>query len=134
MNSVIKKADTFGVVSGALCMVHCIATPFLFVVHTCAAGGCANAPVWWKSLDYFFLVVSFFAIYRSVKTTSKRFVIYALWVNWALLGIILINEKFNVVPLSGFAIYVPAMALVVLHLYNQNFCKCNTDGYCVTSH
>ncbi len=116
MNIVLKKPNTFGALASALCMVHCIATPFLFIAHTCAAGGCANTPIWWKGLDYLFLIISFFAVYRSAKTTSQSLIKYGLWTSWAVLCFVLINEHIALITLPEFTIYIPAIALVALHL------------------
>lgn len=128
MNLILKKPNTFGALASALCMVHCIATPFLFIAHTCAAGGCANTPIWWKGLDYLFLVIAFFAIYRSAKTTSQPLIKYGLWTSWVVLGFALLNEHLNLISLPEFAIYIPTIALVILHLYNHKYCQCKTDN------
>jgi len=134
MNIVLKKPNTFGALASALCMVHCIATPFLFIAHTCATGGCANTPIWWKGLDYLFLVISFFAVYRSAKTTSKSIIKYGLWISWVVLGFVLLNEHIGLIPIPEFAIYIPAIALVALHLYNHKYCQCETNNCCTTKH
>ena len=130
MNIVLKKPNTFGALASTLCMVHCMATPLLFIAHTCAAGGCADTPLWWRSLDYLFLVVSFIAVYRSANTSSKPAIKIGLWVSWAWLCITLLNETFALLPLPDGMIYVPAIALVVLHLYHQKYCQCQTDQCC----
>lgn len=70
----LNKPDVFGAFASTLCLLHCIATPLLFIVHSCSIGGCSATPVWWKSIDYLFLVISFFAIYRSTQTTTSTFI------------------------------------------------------------
>ena len=37
-----------------LCLVHCIATPFIFITQACTASCCAESPIWWQSIDYVF--------------------------------------------------------------------------------
>ena len=59
MKLIIKKPDTLGALASSLCIVHCLATPMIFIAHSCAIGGCEAAPSWWKNLDYLFLTISF---------------------------------------------------------------------------
>ncbi|KGL63471.1 hypothetical protein PHEL85_0507 [Polaribacter sp. Hel1_85] len=91
---------------------------------------CDGAPSWWKIIDYFFLVISFFAVYRSTQTTSSKWVKPALWFSWFTLFIIIINEKVAWFSLNEKAIYVSALALILLHLYNKKYCQCNTTKCC----
>lgn len=46
------NADTFGIISGSLCLVHCVATPFLFIARACTDTCCSSTPVWWQLVDY----------------------------------------------------------------------------------
>jgi hypothetical protein len=78
--TIIKKSDVLGVLASGLCLIHCIATPFIFVAQTCSASCCSVAPTWWSTIDYVFLGISFFAIYWSVQNTSKNWIKYALWI------------------------------------------------------
>jgi len=126
------KTDRIGIIANSLCMVHCIATPFIFLAKTCSTSCCEGSPSWWSLLDYVFLLVSFFAIYQSSKSTSKSWLKYAMWASWILLLAMLLNEKFNIIYLFKYAIYVPAMLLVVLHTYSLKYCKCKTDVCCAT--
>ena len=72
MKIALYKADTVGAIASTLCVIHCLATPFIFVVQSCTAACCANAPGWWASFDYIFLLISFVSIYRSTQTTTKK--------------------------------------------------------------
>ena len=71
INKFYIKSDSLGVAASGLCLIHCIATPFLFAIQPLIVYA-DGAPIWWKSLDYFFLLISFFAVYQSAKNTSKR--------------------------------------------------------------
>jgi len=123
--TIIKKSDVLGVLASGLCLIHCIATPFIFVAQTCSASCCSVAPTWWSTIDYVFLGISFFAIYWSVQNTSKNWIKYALWINWVVLLFVILNEKIGVIHIDELAVYVPALCLVGLHLYNQKYCQCN---------
>ena len=130
MISINLKSDTWGATASSLCIVHCIATPFLFITQASSVICCEAAPVWWKFMDYFFLIISFFAIYRSTQTTSINWMKTALWLSWVALFIVIINEKLELFTLIAVINYIPAIALMTLHLYNRKYCQCNTTKCC----
>lgn len=130
MISIKQKSDVFGAAASGLCLIHCIATPFLFLAQVHAACCPAEVPTLWKSLDYIFLAISFIAIYWSTKTTSKDWVKFALWISWGILTFVLINEKVRWIFLPEYIIYLPALSLVFFHYYNLKYCKCNEDTCC----
>ena len=43
MTSINLKQDYIGAVASALCLLHCIATPFLFVAKACSAACCIDS-------------------------------------------------------------------------------------------
>ncbi|MEO9512065.1 MAG: MerC domain-containing protein [Flavobacteriaceae bacterium] len=125
-----SKSDIIGAVASSLCLVHCLATPFLFVVQAGIASVGEARPEWWGLLDLIFLVVSLFAIIWSNNNTSKRWVGYAFWVCWILLGFVIMNEKFSLIPLMEEAVYIPALGLIFFHLYNRKYCQCGQEACC----
>ena len=126
-----KKSDTIGIYASSLCLVHCLATPLLFIAQTQMLCCEISVPVWWKALDIFFLAISFFAIYWSVRSTSKQWMKLALWITWLALSFIIINEKVNWFSIPEYAIYIPSLSLVFLHFYNRKFCRCKEDKCCI---
>jgi len=120
----VKKPDSIGVMASGLCLIHCLATPFLFMAKTCVVSCCGSAPIWWVLVDYLFLFVSFFAVYWSTLSTPNRVVKFALWLNWFLLSFVLINEQMQWVSISRYAVHLPAFALISLHVYNIKYCRC----------
>lgn len=126
----LQKPDTIGAITGVLCIVHCIVTPIIFVAHSCALNGCESAPVWWRNIDYLFLLISFFSIYRSTQTTRNRIMKPILWSNWSLLFILTINEKIRLFLLPETIIYITAFTLAIMHIYNLNYCQCKNDKCC----
>ncbi|WP_442264891.1 MerC domain-containing protein [Tenacibaculum sp. ZS6-P6] len=129
-----QKSDTIGVLSSGLCLVHCVFTPFLFVIQThgsCCEG--SEVPFWWKSIDYIFLVISFFAIYKSAKQTSKNWIKYAFYSFWIVLSFIILNEKFILIKIPEETIYIASLSLVILHLYNSKYCRCSNEKCCSVS-
>ena len=132
MKLILHKSDTLGALASALCMLHCLATPFLFIAQTCSTTCCEAAPMWWQWIDYFFLIISFFAVHRSTQTTSSKFVKPALWISWLTLFLIVVNEKLQWLPLPNALAFVAAIALVLLHLYSLIYCQCKTDKCCIS--
>ncbi|CAM1341316.1 MerC domain-containing protein [Tenacibaculum amylolyticum] len=124
-----QKSDLAGILASSLCLVHCIFTPFLFVAQTQMAC-CEAVPGWWGSIDYLFLAISFFAIYKSTKTTTKNWVKISFWLSWTALSIIIVNEHFGWFHLVEESIYVPALALIFLHFYNIKYCQCSGEKCC----
>lgn len=133
MKLTLSKSDNLGILASTLCMIHCIATPFLFIVQTCSTSCCSSTPIWWQWIDYFFLTISFFAVYHSTKNTSNNIIKPALWINWLALFIVILNEKTQVINLHEIIKYIVALSLVGLHLYNQKYCQCKNDK-CCTKH
>ncbi|MAJ45003.1 MAG: hypothetical protein CMF96_09720 [Candidatus Marinimicrobia bacterium] len=112
-------------------MVHCLATPFLFLATTtCSATCCDTAPSWWQWIDYVFLIVSFFAVMNSVKKSNSNFIKYALWTSWFGLLLFVINAKFNFFYTSEYIKFIPAFSLIALHLWNLKFYQSQVDECC----
>jgi len=116
-----SKSDLLGISASVLCMIHCLATPFLFVAHAEMVQHSEAHPEWWEYLEIFFLVISFMAVWWSGKTTSKKWVRNLLWINWVILAFFVVNEKFSWVAIADALIYIPAIGLVILHFYNRKF-------------
>ncbi|SHI55826.1 MerC mercury resistance protein [Mesonia phycicola] len=130
MKLTLKKPDTIGALTSALCVAHCLLTPFLFIAQTGSLHSINSVPGWWRSLDYFFLIISFFSIYQSTSTTSKQIIKYLLWFNWSLLSFLIINEKLEMLPLPELFTYVTAIALSGIHIYNLKYCQCKNSKCC----
>ena len=124
-----SKSDVIGAWASGLCLIHCLATPFLFVAQAGLISHGESHPQWWGILDVVFLSISFIAIWWSSKNTSKQWMRIALWASWLLLCFVVLNEKLAIVPLAEQAIYVPAVGLIFFHLYNRRYCQCG-EGDC----
>ncbi|WP_299311685.1 MerC domain-containing protein [uncultured Aquimarina sp.] len=119
-----QKPDSIGAIASTLCLIHCIATPLIFIVQSSSMTCCNGVPAWWGSIDYLFLIISFFAIYHSTQTTSKNWIKTSLWLSFLSLATIIVNEKNTWFYLDEKLIYVPTIALIVLHLYNKKYGQC----------
>lgn len=131
--SISTKADVYGAIASLLCLAHCFATPILFFSHNSIASEVQLTPIWWETLDFSFLAISFLAIYRSTQTTTKRLMKYLLWSFWALLLTFILNEKIYLVNVSGVYRDLSAVILALLHIYNLSFCQCKDDTCCIHS-
>ena len=131
LNSVTnEKSDTIGAVSSTLCMVHCVATPFFFVATVCTSSCCSAAPSWWQWLDYLFLIVSFIAVKNTTTSTNFKFVEVGLWISWIGLTAVILNANFLWFHASENIRFIPAFALVGLHLYNIKYCQSKAEDCC----
>ncbi|MBL6644721.1 MAG: MerC domain-containing protein [Flavobacteriaceae bacterium] len=117
-----SNSDIIGSTASFLCLVHCVATPFIFAAQAGLANQSDEHPLWWGFLDIVFLIISFFAVLWTGKYTSKKWITKALWFSWGVLAFIVLNEKLSLFPLTELAIYLPAVSLIVLHLYNRKYC------------
>jgi len=127
-----KRSDFIGACVSTLCVIHCLVTPFIFVVHSCSsASKCCGAPVWWKNIDFIFLFISFASIYQSTKTTTKPIMKPLLWGAWGSLLLLILNEKIVLVHLPEVVTYVVAISLAFMHLYNLRYCQCTDKGCCI---
>ena len=131
LENIVTKSDSFGAAASGLCLVHCMATPFIFVAQAHAATCTEAAPIWWHIIDFLFLGVSFLAVYWSAQNTSKTWVKYSLFISWVILFFVIINEKVGLLHLTGAAIYFPALGLVFLHIYNKKYCQCDDEQCCL---
>jgi len=131
INRLIPRSDIIGVAASLLCLAHCIASPFLFIWYTSMTVIEKTSLWWWSILDLVFLIISFFAVYWSVKTTSKNWMQFILWGSWGALTLALINEKLSIIHLGEIAIYIPTISLMFFHVYNKKYCRCNDESCCV---
>ena len=126
-----RNSDILGSTASTLCLLHCLATPLLFAAHTGHVHGHHSHPFWWGMLDLVFIAISFMAVFWSVRNTSRSWMKYALWLSWVFLAFVIVNEKLGVIHLVEEIIYLPSLALVVLHLYNRKYCKCANEECCI---
>lgn len=125
-----STSDSLGILASSLCLVHCLVTPFLFLAQAGSIISEGIHPFWWKSLDFIFLGLSFIAVYRTTQTTANKKIKYLFWIFWALLFVIVVNEKLGLLPIAEEVMYVVTISLVGLHIYNQKYCMCKNEKCC----
>ena len=115
------KADIIGASASLLCLIHCLATPFVFFIKTSSSLCCSETPTWWQSIDYIFLFVAFFAVVHILKNDrTKKWLKSLLVISWIGLLLVTLNTTFFIFHISNQLAYTPAVLLVALHLYNSN--------------
>ena len=119
--------DNLGATFSALCVIHCFATPFLFITQSYML----VVPGWWQALNYIFLALSFFAVYKTSQNSSNQIVKTLLYVFWGILATLLISEEFELFHLPEFITYLIGLTLAGLHIYNKKYCQCVDEECCV---
>ena len=130
MNISLRKPDTIGAIVSTLCVVHCLLTPLLFVAQSYTATHSHEAPFWWKNLDYLFILISVIAVYESTKKSTNKLIKAGLWMSWIMLFLLILNEKLVWIKLDEIITYCVALTLSMLHIYNLNYCQCETENCC----
>lgn len=127
-----SNSDYSGAIASTLCLLHCMATPFLFFAQSTSFKNlCHTAPAWWQAIDYLFLVITFFAVRQSSNNSSKEFMKYILYGTWAALTLLTLNENIHLFNVTVFLKYMAALSLISAHLYNLKFCQCKGDSCCL---
>ena len=119
--------DNIGATFSTLCVIHCFATPILFVTQSYML----VVPGWWQALNYVFLLLSFFAVYKTSQNSSNQIVKILLYIFWGILATLLISEEFELFHLPEFITYSTGLTLAGLHIYNKKYCQCDDEECCI---
>ena len=121
----ILKSDIIGASASGFCIIHCAATPILFLANLNVFACCEKIPLWWQLLNYLFLTISFIAVISAVKKSTKVWLGIAFIISWTFLFLAILIETFEILIIPEVLSYIPAFCLIALHLYNQNYCTCD---------
>ena len=131
MKLTIQHPDRLGAINSSLCVIHCFATPFLFLGQAqTSLVELSTVPLWWQLLNYVFIVVSFFAVKRTVKNSSNQIVKSLLLATWVLLSALILNEEFEFMHMPELLTYFAGISLASLHIYNLKYCQCEDENCC----
>ena len=122
--NITSRSDYFGILASGLCLIHCFVTPLVFIVRSCSSTCCAETPVWWKTIDYLFVIVSLVAVRQALKSSAKKLVKVGFIISWLSLFILILNESLILFSMFENAVFIPAFFLIFLHFYNIKTCKC----------
>ena len=130
MTLTTKNSDYLGAVTGILCIIHCIITPLLFMIN--AELATKNTLFGLQMIGYLFLIISFFAVYKSALNTTNKIVKVLFFVFWSFLLFLILNESFGVFRIAETFTFISAFSLSALHIYNLNYCQCADENCCVS--
>ncbi|WP_236974613.1 MerC domain-containing protein [Membranihabitans maritimus] len=115
-----KNSDILGASSSALCILHCLISPLIFVLAPIVDSGHSNhlhisGGGFWGFLDLIFLILGLIAVqFTSVRNTIIKKI---LWGAWLILALGLGMDKMGEV-LGHFLMYTGSAGLVVTHIIN----------------
>tara|TARA_Y100000813_G_scaffold173437_1_gene137660 strand:- start:355 stop:747 length:393 start_codon:yes stop_codon:yes gene_type:complete len=121
-----NNSDTIGVFTSLVCSIHCFATPILFVAQSGLLSSNIQ-PLWWESINYIFIALSFIAVYYSAKNTSENIMKPILWVCWLFFVSVILNEMIELTKIPELFSYVSAFSLAFVHVYNLKYCQCQEE-------
>ena len=130
MNLSFKYSDQMGIIANTLCMLHCFATPFLFLTQAQVSTVGHQVPLLWQAVNYIFILISFFAVYSSAKKTSNFSIKVLLVFFWLILSFLIVNEGLEGFHIAEFYTYLSASILSILHIYNLKYCNCKDEECC----
>lgn len=129
MRITTTNSDYLGAVAGVLCIIHCIVTPLLFVINAELATNQTLLVL--QAIGYIFLIISFFAVYRSALNTTNNVVKILFFLFWSFLLFLILNESFGAFRISETFTFISAFSLSALHIYNLKYCQCKDENCCV---
>ena len=129
MRITTTNSDYLGAVAGVLCIIHCIVTPLLFVINAEFATNQTLQVL--QAIGYIFLIISFFAVYRSALNTTNNVVKILFFLFWSFLLFLILNESFGAFRISETFTFISAFSLSALHIYNLKYCQCKDENCCV---
>ena len=131
MNIKTITSDHLGVFTSVTCMLHCFATPLLFITQAQNSTLIHEVPFFWQSMNYLFILISLAAITRSIQNSTSSYVKILLISSWSLFSFFIINESFEIYHIPEFFTYLAAISLSALHIYNLKYCTCKDEECCI---
>ncbi|MCA6488942.1 MAG: MerC domain-containing protein [Chitinophagaceae bacterium] len=109
----IKKADIIGIAGSSLCIVHCLGIPML----TAFSFGSGETP----GVKYFFILLSFLAIYKSIERGRNQKLSFFLLSSFAgFLFSSLFEEEFGWLHEAGILF---SLLIITGHVISIRSCK-----------
>jgi len=121
------KSDYLGIISSILCLIHCLALPFFFLL------GIQFNEYWKHNYENFgllFLFISFITVFYSAKNANSLYVSLFMWLFFISLAIgILFEENFRA---AQYLLGIGSVGLVITHIANIRHCmlceKCTNEN------
>lgn len=132
MTNQLIKSDIAGSVTSLLCLIHCIATPFVVLALSSEVYHSGLLFSFWKSLDAVFITASLLAISFSIRKSTKKWIKLGLLTSWVFMLMLVFNEKAALFELAEEMIYIPSLSLIFFHIFNLKSCACKEAACCVS--
>ncbi|MBX2844422.1 MAG: MerC domain-containing protein [Flammeovirgaceae bacterium] len=79
IKSLLKKyADQIGITGSIICLIHCLAVPVLALIGSGLSAGGSHYH-WFEGDEYFFVAISFSAVYFASRNTQSNLIKIVLW-------------------------------------------------------
>ena len=125
------NSDKIGIISSIFCLFHCAITPILFISKPDILNTYSDSPeMWWRLAGLLFIPFSLYAVYRSNRNTTNRYLGFFMWLSCFILLATVINEAFEIFSLEEYLSYGASITLGFLHVYNLKYCTCKDDDCC----
>ena len=122
------NSDKIGIISSIFCLFHCAITPILFISQPTILNNYSDSPeIWWRLASLLFIPFSLYAVYRSNRNTTNRYLGFFMWLSCFILLATIINEAFEIFSLEEYLSYGASITLGFLHVYNLKYCTCKDD-------
>jgi ABC-type iron transport system FetAB permease component len=108
-----KWFDYTGIISATLCTIHCIIMPFIMFFQ--------KYIFQIEALSYVFLIISFIAVYNTIKYSSSKLICMLLISSFILLlaGVIFEDDY----PLFDKVAHIGSLGLTIGHILNIRYCR-----------
>ena len=125
------NSDKIGIISSIFCLFHCAITPILFISQPTILNTYSDSlEILWRLASLLFIPFSLYAVYRSNRNTSHRYLGFFMWLSCFILLATIINEAFEIFSLEEYLSYGASITLGFLHVYNLKYCTCKDDDCC----
>jgi len=119
MRLIKKYADQIGISGSVLCLIHCLALPFLGILSIGASSGSHGHTHFFVGDDIIFALVAIVAAYFAAKNTEQTalkviFLTLSITFGFSLIVSELYHTLEGIIYLSHFC----AMGLIVVHIYH----------------
>ena len=125
------NSDKIGIISSIFCLFHCAITPILFISQPTILNTYSDSlEILWRLASLLFIPFSLYAVYRSNRNTTNRYLGFFMWLSCFILLATIINEAFEIFSLEEYLSYGASITLGFLHVYNLKYCTCKDDDCC----
>ena len=107
-----NKADTLGILSAVLCLIHCLLFPVL-ILGGIMSDHWADHTAW---MDYFFISLAIIAVVSASRNAIRNDIKFWMWLSAVWFAIsVLLHDTYSVAIISS---ALSSVALVTVHAIN----------------